>query len=127
MNLAFIGIGSNIDPYRHIERALDCFAKEHRLIRSSSLTVTAPLGFAEQPDFVNSAALVETVLAINPFVCYLKDLEQRLGRVKTENKNGPRTIDLDIVIWNGVVVDDDYFSRDFLHAAIEEIRDPDPV
>ncbi|MBN1575878.1 MAG: 2-amino-4-hydroxy-6-hydroxymethyldihydropteridine diphosphokinase [Chitinispirillaceae bacterium] len=125
MNRVVIGIGSNIDPYRHIERALDCLAKEHRLIRSSSLSVTAPLGFAAQADFVNGAALIGTDLDINRFTRYLKDLEQRLGRVKTENKSGPRTIDLDIVVWNGTVVDDDYYKRDFLRKTVDEIRKPD--
>ena len=122
MNRVFIGIGSNIDPYRHIERALHCLAREHRLVQSSSLTVTAPVGFAAQPDFVNGAALVETELDFDAFTRYCKALEQRLGRVKTVNKFGPRTIDLDIVIWNDTVVDDDYHTRDFLRNAIEELR-----
>jgi 2-amino-4-hydroxy-6-hydroxymethyldihydropteridine diphosphokinase len=125
MNRVFLGIGSNIDPYRHIGLALDLLAKEHRLIRFSSLAVTSPIGFSAQPDFVNGAALVETDLEVNPFTRYLKNLERRLGRVRTENKNGPRTIDLDIVIWNGVVVDNSYQTRDFLRSAIEEIREPE--
>ncbi|MBN1306491.1 MAG: 2-amino-4-hydroxy-6-hydroxymethyldihydropteridine diphosphokinase [Chitinispirillaceae bacterium] len=123
MNRVLIGIGSNIDPYRHIERALDSLAQEHRLIRSSSLIVTAPIGFAAQPDFVNGAALIETDLDIDRFTGALKALERRLGRVKTENNYGPRTIDLDVVVWNGTVVDDDYYTRDFLRKAIDEIRE----
>jgi 2-amino-4-hydroxy-6-hydroxymethyldihydropteridine diphosphokinase len=122
VNRVFIGIGSNIDPYRNIERALDRLARHHRLVRSSSFTVTAPVGFAAQPDFVNGAALVETELDIEAFTRYCKTLEQRLGRVKTANKSGPRTIDLDIVIWNDTVVDDDFYTRDFLRNAIEELR-----
>ena len=127
MNRVFLGIGSNIDPYRNIERALDCLTKEHRLIRSSSLTVTAPVGFAAQPDFVNGAALIDTDLDLDRFTGCLKDLEQRLGRVKTENRSGPRTIDLDVVIWNHTVVDDDYYKRDFLRKAIDEIRETDDI
>jgi 2-amino-4-hydroxy-6-hydroxymethyldihydropteridine diphosphokinase len=121
VNRVFIGIGSNIEPYRHIEEALDRLSREHTLVRVSSLAVTAPLGYSAQPDFVNGAALVETELDRDGFTRYLKRLEGRLGRVKTVNKWGPRTIDLDIVIWNGAVTDDDFYSRDFLRNAIEEI------
>ena len=127
MNRVFVGIGSNIDPYNHIAKAIDRMARDHRLIRSSSLIKTAPLGFPEQPDFVNGAALVETDCNVEGFTRYLKSIEKRLGRVKTGNKNGPRTIDLDIVIWNGSVVDDDYYTRDFLRNSIAEIGGKDDM
>ena len=123
MNRVIIGIGSNIDPYSHIRHALENLAVQHRLIRSSSLTVTAPVGCTDQPDFVNGAALLETDLDFGTFNHYLKNLEQQLGRIKTTNKFGPRCIDLDIVIWNGTVVDNDYYLRDFLHNAVDEIKE----
>jgi 2-amino-4-hydroxy-6-hydroxymethyldihydropteridine diphosphokinase len=55
------------------------------------------------------------------FEAYLKDLEARLGRVRTENKFGPRTIDIDVVVWNGEIVNEDYYTRDFVRNAVDEL------
>jgi len=74
-----------------------------------------------QPDFLNGAALIETERSKDEFNFYLKNLEDRLGRDRSLPKFGPRTIDLDIVVWNGEVVDDDYNTRDFLRAAVAEL------
>ena len=121
MNRTIIGIGSNIDPFTNIKLALVYLADDHRLIKSSTLTVTRPIGFSDQPDFVNGAALLDTEMDADRFTQYLKGVEERLGRIRTANKNGPRTIDLDIVVWNGTVVDKDFYIRDFLRNAVEEI------
>ena len=47
----------------------------------------------------------------------LKEVENKLGRVRTEDKFAERTMDLDVVVWNGRVVDEDFFERDFLRQA----------
>jgi 2-amino-4-hydroxy-6-hydroxymethyldihydropteridine diphosphokinase len=57
---------------------------------------------------------------------YLEDVEKRLGRQKTENKNGPRTIDLDIIVFNGVIVNNDFYKYDFVKSAVLELL-PDLV
>jgi 2-amino-4-hydroxy-6-hydroxymethyldihydropteridine diphosphokinase len=126
MNSVVVGIGSNIDPYRHIDRAIAALARRHRLKKVSSLVVTTPVGYADQSDFVNGAALVETVLSAEAFTAELKEIERQLGRVRTGNKYGPRTIDLDIVVWNGAIVDDDYYEREFLRTAVKELTDSGP-
>jgi 2-amino-4-hydroxy-6-hydroxymethyldihydropteridine diphosphokinase len=48
-------------------------------------------------------------------------LESELGRVKTDNKHGPRSIDLDILVWNGEIVDGEVYEREFLRRSIEEL------
>ena len=101
--------------------AVDCIGKDHRLVKTSALTVTAPIGYVDQPDFVNGAVLVETGLDADAFTSFLKKVEVCLGRVKTENKFGPRTIDLDVVVWNDAVVDNDFYTRDFLRSAVNEV------
>ncbi len=55
------------------------------------------------------------------FKSWLKNLEKKLGRVKSENKDGPRTIDLDIIVWNGKVVDSEVYEREFLINSINEL------
>lgn len=116
-----IGIGSNIDPEQNVESALFFLRQEHQLIAVSTLIKTSPLGIVDQPNFLNGAAKVLTGLQMNDFRSYLKNLEDRLKRDRTAPKFGPRTIDLDIVVWDGEIVDQDYYSRHFLRDAVNEI------
>lgn len=121
MNKAVIGVGSNIDPEKNIKKTRSIFKKEQSLIRESSLVVTKPIGYTDQPDFINGAFLIETKLSFKELATYLKEVENRLGRIRTANKYGPRTIDLDIVVWNGMIVDDDYYKRDYLKNSVHEV------
>ncbi len=116
-----IGMGSNIDPEQNIASALNFLRQEHQLVAVSNLIKTTPLGIVDQPNFLNGAAKVLTVLEMNDFQSYLKNLEDRLKRDRTAAKFGPRTIDLDIAVWDGEIVDQDYFSRNFLRDAVNEI------
>lgn len=65
--------------------------------------------------------LIETPLGQEEVVAILKLIEKEQGRVRTANKNGPRTIDLDLIVFNGDVLDDDVYERNFLKQAIEEL------
>ena len=91
------------------------------MLARSHIIRTKPLGLLEQPDFLNGAVMIETDLSFSDLQCYLKALEQRLGRVHLPDKNGPRTIDLDVVVWNDTVVNDDYYERDFLANLVAEL------
>ena len=117
-----IGIGSNIDPEKNIAAALFFLRQEQEFVSVSSLIKTAPIGIPDQPDFLNGAAKVFTELKLTDFTSYLKEVEDRLKRNRTAPKSGPRTIDLDIVIWDGEIIDQDYFNRDFLKTAVDEIK-----
>ena len=121
MNSAVVSIGSNINPEENISKALTAIAKAHTVLKVSSLVHTKPIGFTDQPDFTNGSMLVTTVLQKDQFNRYLKDLELQLERIKDANKYGPRTIDLDIIVWNGKIIDNDFYERDFLRNSILEI------
>jgi 2-amino-4-hydroxy-6-hydroxymethyldihydropteridine diphosphokinase len=121
MNRAVIGIGSNIDPETNIVKAKRILENEQTLIRESSFTKTKPVGNALQPDFINGALLIESTLTFHELKTYLREVENRLGRIRTADKYSPRTVDLDIVVWNGTIVDDDYYSRDFLINSVHEV------
>ena len=98
---AAIALGSNIDdPEAHVRRAFDEIAAlpGTRLAARSPLYRTAPVGYLEQPDFVNACALVETTLAPRALLEALLAIEQRHGRSRSI-RNGPRTLDLDIVLY----------------------------
>jgi len=116
-----IGIGSNINPEQNIAAALFFLRQEQEFVSVSSLVKTSPIGITDQPDFLNGAAKILTMMEIDDFKSYLIDIEDRLKRDRTAPKFGPRTIDLDIVIWEDEIIDPDYYSRDFLKTAVDEI------
>jgi 2-amino-4-hydroxy-6-hydroxymethyldihydropteridine diphosphokinase len=121
LNTAVIGVGSNIRPHHFIKQAKNLLAVEQHFLKESSFEYTSPIGFSDQPDFLNGAFLVETEMDLDMFQSYLKKLENRLGRIAAANKNGPRIIDLDIIIWNGKILSNDYYERDFVKKAVKEV------
>ena len=118
---AVIGLGSNINPETHIEEAVKELKSRFRVSRQSSWIRTKPLGIKEQPDFLNGVLLMETVLEQKDLKQELQKIENRMGRDRSLPKNGPRVIDLDIVVWNKKIVDEDFYERDFLRRGIAEI------
>ena len=103
---AAIALGSNLeDPEAQVRRGFDEIAAlpETRLLARSSLHRTAPVGYRDQPDFVNACALVETSLAPRALLDGLLAIERRHGRVR-EIPNGPRTLDLDIILYGDRVI-----------------------
>ncbi len=121
MNTAIVGFGSNIEPEENISLALALLKKYHSVLCESEIVLTKPIGYINQPDFHNGAVLIHTQMSFETLKSWLKGIENRLGRRRTSNKNGPRTIDLDIVIWNGTVVDPNITHRTFLKNAILEL------
>jgi 2-amino-4-hydroxy-6-hydroxymethyldihydropteridine diphosphokinase len=105
---AAIALGSNIeDPEGQVTRAFDEIAAlaGTRVLARSRLHRTKPAGYADQPDFVNAVVLVETTLAPRALLDALLAIEKRHGRVRTI-PNGPRTLDLDIILYGDQVVDE---------------------
>ena len=102
----FIGLGSNLEnPQQQVSAAMAALdaLPESRLLQSSSLYVSAPVGYADQPDFINAAALIETDLSAEALLQALLELEQQFGRVRTF-LNAPRTLDLDILLYDDQVI-----------------------
>ena len=116
-----IGLGSNIDPEANLEQAVQELKSRFKVSKRSQWTRTKPIGIQNQPDFYNGALLMETELEQQSLKKELKRIEDILGRDRSLPKFGPRTIDLDILIWNKKVVDKDYYVRDFLRKGVEEI------
>ncbi|HUP30662.1 MAG TPA: 2-amino-4-hydroxy-6-hydroxymethyldihydropteridine diphosphokinase [Usitatibacter sp.] len=103
-----VALGSNLDdPEAQVQRGFDEIAAlpGTEIVRRSRLYRTAPVGFVDQPDFVNACALVETALTPRDLLDALLAVEKRRGRVRTI-PNGPRTLDLDIVLYGDRVVDE---------------------
>src|SRR5258707_12006685 len=106
MQLAYIGIGSNLaQPIQQVRNAILAL-KAMPLVtfsKSSSLYCTKPWGVTNQPDFINCVVAVETKLSPLPLLHHLAHIENHQGRVRTE-RNGPRTIDLDILLYGNEIM-----------------------
>ena len=99
-NRVLVSLGSNINPEHNLQAAVQRLASRFRLRAVSPVYETTPVGKTDQPDFMNAAALVETDLDAAELKQALQAIEQELGRVRTDDKNAPRTIDLDISLFN---------------------------
>lgn len=99
--IATIGLGANLnDPAAQVEYA---FAELDRLpgtrlLARSSLYASAPVGYLDQPDFINAVARIETQLAPRALLAGLLDIEHRHGRER-HFRNAPRTLDLDLLLY----------------------------
>jgi 2-amino-4-hydroxy-6-hydroxymethyldihydropteridine diphosphokinase len=121
MNAVIIGIGSNIDAELNISKMLEILREHVEIVKVSEMIKTKPIGIENQPDYTNGAVKISTELNKEDLTVLLKAIENELGRDRTVPKFGPRTIDLDIVVWNGEIVDDDYYTRDFLQNSVREL------
>ena len=98
---AFIALGSNLDsPREQVKRAVTAIAAlpDCTLVKVSPFYETAPMGYTEQDPFINAVVLIETTLEPLKLLHHLQAIERAQGRVR-EIKNGPRTIDCDLVLF----------------------------
>ncbi len=110
MTIAYIGLGSNLPshagpPDATLAAAALRLASLGRLIARSPLYSTAPVGFADQPRFVNAAVALETELPPHALLLALLAIEHDFGRDRSGGfSNGPRTLDLDILLFGNVIL-----------------------
>jgi 2-amino-4-hydroxy-6-hydroxymethyldihydropteridine diphosphokinase len=132
---AFIAVGSNIAPEENIPAALDHLQRQARVTAISTFYRTAPLDRPEQEPFMNGVWLIETAAAPRDLkFSVLRGIEAGLGRVRTNDRYAARAIDLDILVYDDVVIhepdlqipDPDIRCRSFLAVPLLECA-PDLV
>ena len=104
--MAFVGLGANLgDPHAALESALAELDRlpHTRLVRRSSFYRSAPVGYADQPDFLNAVAQLETGLPAERLLGELQAIEARHGRSRSF-ANAPRTLDLDLLLYGNVIL-----------------------
>ena len=107
MTIAYVGIGSNLDePRRQVLEALTELDQlpHTRVVKKSSLYRSAPMGYTDQPDFINAVAQLETGLPAERLLAELQAIEARHGRQRSF-ANAPRTLDLDILLYGELALD----------------------
>lgn len=107
MAVALIALGSNLQqPEKQVSKAIEVLANTPglRLIKASSLYATAPVGYDNQPDFINAAVQVATDILAPQLMQLLLDIEQTFGRERPF-PNAPRILDLDLLDYEGMHLD----------------------
>ena len=101
LHRAYVALGSNLaQPEAQVNQAFDALARlpDSHLVARSSLYRSAPVGYADQPDFINAVARIETRLAPHDLLQSLLGIELEFGRMR-EFRNAPRTLDLDLLLY----------------------------
>lgn len=137
MTIAYVGLGSNLsDPENQIRSALvtlksvETFAVKN----VSSLYFSRPMGPQDQPDYMNAVISVETDLTALELLDELQKIENQAGRIRKDNRWGPRILDLDIILFGNDVINNDRLTvphygmkeREFVLLPLQEIA-PDLI
>ncbi|MFI2831357.1 2-amino-4-hydroxy-6-hydroxymethyldihydropteridine diphosphokinase [Klebsiella aerogenes] len=107
MTLVYIAIGSNLaSPLEQVNAAIRALADipDSRVVSVSSLYRTPPLGPQDQPDYLNAAVALETSLAPEALLDHTQRIELQQGRVRKAERWGPRTLDLDIMLFGDAII-----------------------
>jgi 2-amino-4-hydroxy-6-hydroxymethyldihydropteridine diphosphokinase len=127
--IAYIGVGSNVGNRKaNCLKAFDFLADTGRVIGVSSLYYTEPVGYKEQENFINAVVSIETDLSARELLDACRSIEDRLGRKRTR-RWGPRTIDLDILLYGDQMMNQSHIviphplmaARKFVLAPLVEI------
>jgi len=124
--LAYVSVGSNIEPECHIEAGLDLLLKKVGVTGVSTFYRTEPIGRPDDPHYLNGVFEIQTDMPASDIAALvLYPIESRQGRVRTEDKYAPRTLDLDLVLYNDL---ESCTSRLRLpHPDIERVFVRDPI
>ena len=129
MTIAYIGIGSNLGDKEHnIKKSIDLIKEKSKILEISRLYKTEPVGYKNQDKFLNCAIKIKTELKPIELLGFLQSIEKRLGRIRTI-KNGPRTIDLDILFYGIEIINENNLivphprlhEREFVLEPLEDI------
>lgn len=107
MTLAYIALGSNqASPLEQVASALNAIAAipQSRVVATSSFYRTPPLGPQDQPDYLNAAVALETELSPEALLDHTQRIELEQGRVRKAERWGPRTLDLDIMLFGDITL-----------------------
>jgi len=110
VTLVYIALGSNLaSPLEQVNAAVKALGEipDTRLVAVSSFYRTPPLGPQDQPDYLNAAVALETTLAPEVLLSHTQRIELQQGRVRKAERWGPRTLDLDIMLFGQAIIHTD--------------------
>jgi len=123
-----IGMGSNIEPERHLCAAAGAIRKRFLDVVFSSVYRSSAVGMNHAADFLNVCCLIDTAMNSTRLNAWLKQLEDTHGRDRSQGSWKPRTLDLDVLMLGDEVVDDDLYRYAYVYVpAAELVKLPSPV
>jgi 2-amino-4-hydroxy-6-hydroxymethyldihydropteridine diphosphokinase len=102
MAIAYVAIGSNLEPASNVARAIEALRREFAAVARSPVYASKPVG-TTGPDFYNLVVRFQSGLEPSALVRRLRELERSLGRVRGPDRNAPRTIDLDLLLYDDLI------------------------
>ncbi|HAF62195.1 MAG TPA: 2-amino-4-hydroxy-6-hydroxymethyldihydropteridine diphosphokinase [Anaerolineaceae bacterium] len=129
MHTAYLLIGSNIQPKSNIQAALDLLRKSCSIVECSGIWKTTAYG-SSGPDFLNIVVKIDTTCDRQSIKAeIINPIETQLKRERFPDRNAPRTIDVDIIIYDGEVIDQGLWDKFFITVPVAELlpelKDPD--
>jgi len=130
MARAFVSVGSNINPAENTAKAIHALNRETRITKISTVYLTEPKGRPEQPPYYNCVVKFETERSpVELKQRVLRKIEEELGRVRSRDKDAARTVDLDLILYDELVMttedltlpDPDIVRRPFLAIPLQEL------
>jgi len=111
MSRAFISIGSNINPAENIKRAIGLLAGSTKIVRISTVYRTAPINRPGQPMYYNCVVEIETDCPpVELTTNVLRNIENIIGRIRTDDKYASRKIDLDLILYDDLIVTNEHLT-----------------
>ena len=121
-----VGVGSNIDPPVHVPGALARLRDRFGRVDASRFFRVPAIGRPDQPDYWNGVLRFDTDLDRDAVRAALREVEDAEGRVRTDDRYAARTLDLDVLLWDGTIIDSDLHRRPFLAQGLVELGDLPP-
>lgn len=121
--IVYIGLGANLnDPVQQLRSALSAISRipDSQLIQYSSFYSSQPLGPSEQPEYVNAVAALNTSLAPEELLKTLQSIELEQGRKRKAERWGPRTLDLDIILFGQRIINTELLTVPHYHFHLRE-------
>lgn len=107
MSIAYIALGANLgDPLKQAHDAIEAIKQlpQTQILQISPFYRSKPLGPQNQPDYLNAVIKLTTLLSPTTLLSVLQRIEKQLGRVRKANRWGPRTLDLDILLYDKLII-----------------------
>lgn len=122
VHLAYLSLGSNIEPESNLPKAAHLLAQHGRIGKTSSVWETKPVGGGGGGNYLNACLEYETSLSQTALKeTVLRPIETQLGRKRSADKFTPRTIDIDIVVFDGEIVGERWLTQAFVVVPLAEI------
>lgn len=123
MNECFIGIGSNFSTDEYVQRACLSLRTLFQNIVFSQMLMTDPVDWISEAKFRNMVVYCNTQLSATDLIAKLKQIEQELGRTKEDKDKGVVLIDLDLLSYNGAIIKQNDWNRDYVIKCVNELRE----